>query len=684
MPQAPRTRYCSRCLTTFPADLDRCPNLSCRTVRPQGGWGELLEPGELLDRTYRVLDRLAIGGAGVTYLGREVDHGGVEIGPKLALKVLYQQRDQGAYLRRLATEAQILQGLNHPNIVECRGFVHRTGHSPYLVTRFEEGGSLLDHIRRVGTLPIPVVANIGRQIAWALDVAHRQGVVHRDLKPENVLLVRPVPRETTPEVRVADFGIAKVYGGFGERLTRMGAFVGTPQYAAPEQFEGLAPEPATDIYALGALLYVCLMGRPVAEFIGELDPDDQRTLLLKSLPAKLDMPEAPRNLVRWMEATLAAAMAVDPGDRCDITALDRRLADIAAERDPGFVRLPPAPDPSGALLTNMTLSADVLAEAVNSTDEVQQPYPSLPPAAEPPDPSRRVPTPPPASDRVPPDPGAGTADPLGDPDRVSKPYRRPLRPPGEGTPLAAAEPPSAPDPSSSVLGAVPANAAAPAVPPAPVASGSASAASASAPSSAVSASMASAPSSPASSPAGAPAAPSAAPPGPAAAAPAPAALPSRPESPTLDRTTSNQGAGRPGRTKARGSVSGGLGCGFATLAGGAVGLLIIVIVVWFVKGGKGDEVQVLRGTEADAEAKAEWTALAMKLGEEGVKAEAICAAPPYLQVEITVDGHGRVQRADLLNWKVEPARVCVEKYLQGVVFPRTRKNTVKLAVSLTK
>jgi serine/threonine protein kinase len=391
-----RTRYCSRCLTTFPADAPKCPNLGCRWARPATGWGELLEADEVIDRTYRIHARLAIGGAGVTYLGGELGPDGTaEVGPRVAIKVLYQQRDQGSYLRRLSTEAQILQGMNHPQIVECRGFVHRSGHSPYLVTRYEEGGSLLDHIRRVGTLSIPVVAGIGRQVCWALDVAHHQGVVHRDLKPENVLLVREVAADHIPEIRVADFGIAKVFGGVGDRLTRVGAFVGTPQYAAPEQFDGLAPEPATDVYAVGALLYFCISARPVADFMAELDPDSQKDHLVRHLPPKLEPEHGSPELRRWMEETLAVAMAVDPGDRCDISQLEARLASIQDGRDPGFVRLPPAgsivPGSRTIQASGPTHTADTLDTAFVSpllTDEgpslVSRGPPPVPPRGPPP------------------------------------------------------------------------------------------------------------------------------------------------------------------------------------------------------------------------------------------------------------------------------------------------------------
>ena len=334
----PRTRYCSRCLTTFVEDGERCSNLGCRSARPAVGWGELMETGELIDRTYRIHRRLAIGGAGVTYLAQEVGSDGQEFGPLLAVKVLYQQRDHGPFLRRLAIEAQILQGLNHPQIVECRGFVHRAGHSPYLVTRFEAGGSLLDHLRRVGLLSPRVAAAVAMQVCDALAVAHQQGVIHRDLKPENVLLEAAVPRDEVPRIRVADFGIAKVFGGVGDRLTRVGAFIGTPQYAAPEQFEGLAPQPATDVYAVGALLYFCLTAQPVAEFMGELDPDEQREHLLRHLPPRLSS-TATGAEPTWLNDTLAAVMTPDPGDRCAIDLLAERLHTIALGKDPGRIAL---------------------------------------------------------------------------------------------------------------------------------------------------------------------------------------------------------------------------------------------------------------------------------------------------------------------------------------------------------
>ena len=325
-----RTHYCSRCLTTFQQEAESCPNLSCRTRRPQGGWGTLLKVGDTLDRTYSVDKMLAIGGAGVTYLGHELDDEGDKTGPPLAIKVLYAKRDQGAFLRRLANEAQILLELDHPNIVKIMGFVQRKGHSPYLVTQFEKGGSLLDHLRRNGPLPLRAVAGLGTQLCDALHVAHGAGVVHRDLKPENILLAELCPGDQVPRVRLTDFGIAKVFGGVGERLTRVGAFVGTPQYAAPEQFEGVSPTAATDVFAMAAVLRFCATLRPHLPDPDMAHPEDTLRALHERLPALL---EGEDQDTHSFNAFLQSTLAIEPGDRPDLPTARGMLQRISEGRE---------------------------------------------------------------------------------------------------------------------------------------------------------------------------------------------------------------------------------------------------------------------------------------------------------------------------------------------------------------
>lgn len=343
------TRYCSRCLTTFEEDQEHCPNLSCRRGRPQAGWGRMYGAGDVFDRHYKIHSLLALGGAGVTYLAREVGVDSEEIGPRLALKVLFASRDEGPYLKRLATEAQVLQELDHPNIVQYLGFVHRAGHSPYLVTRFEPGGSLLDHIKRVGSMPVRRTAQVARQICWALDKAHDMGVVHRDLKPENVLLARVVTGDEDAVVRVADFGIAKIQGALGSQ-TRVGAFVGTPQYAAPEQFIGGTPTPATDVYGVGALMYFCSVVMPVVRFADRLDPEDGYQMLVDALPPVVVRSHDDEDDVRRLNRVLEVCMDPDPTRRCTAEQLDGLLAAMLAGREPDIEAVRPTPTRSSPTL----------------------------------------------------------------------------------------------------------------------------------------------------------------------------------------------------------------------------------------------------------------------------------------------------------------------------------------------
>jgi len=275
---------------------------------------------------------LAIGGAGVTYRAREIDDENNPKGPTLALKVLFATRAEGHYLSRLATEAQIIQELNHPNIVEYLGFVHRAGHAPYLITHFEPGGSLLEYLGSSGPLTVQAAAQVGQQICLALSKAHPRGIVHRDLKPENVLLSakwsQPL-HDKVPDVRVADFGIAKVHGSIGSNLTRVGAFIGTPHYAAPEQFAGAPVTEATDVYGVGALLFFCLTGRYVVEFANRLDPAESLDLLLKSLPPKVSTNTHDPAELHQINQALALAMAAAPDDRCSVRILGELLGQIA-------------------------------------------------------------------------------------------------------------------------------------------------------------------------------------------------------------------------------------------------------------------------------------------------------------------------------------------------------------------
>lgn len=314
--------------------------MACTRSKPAEGWARVFQRGDVIDRTYRVIRKLAFGGAGVTYLVRSMNDDGVESGPDIALKLLFASRDHGAYLRRLATEAQILQELHHPNIVEYLGFVHRKGQSPYLLTRYEEGGSLLDHMRRVGTMSVCDAARLGVQVCAALERGHALGITHRDLKPENLLMTTRAEQGEPLAVRVADFGIAKVEGGLGPNITRVGSFVGTPQYAAPEQFGGHAATPSSDVYSLGAVLVFMMTARPVIERAESMDPEDAYAALIEAVPPSILRPSDPIEQCEAMNEILEQAMRLEPGERCSVAVMGALLADVASM---GSVQAAPAP-----------------------------------------------------------------------------------------------------------------------------------------------------------------------------------------------------------------------------------------------------------------------------------------------------------------------------------------------------
>ena len=200
---------------------------------------------------YEVQSVLGYGGMGVVYKARDL-----RLDRPVAIKMLLT----GTYAsleerERFFREAAAAAGLRHPNIVQVYDVSSHDGW-PYFTLEFVEGGSLAEQIR--GTpQPVRQAATLVATLAEAVEVAHQGGIIHRDLKPANVLLTA----DGTP--KIADFGLARRLEG-GAALTLSGAVMGTPSYMAPEQTQGktLAIGPAIDIYALGAILYKLVTGRP--------------------------------------------------------------------------------------------------------------------------------------------------------------------------------------------------------------------------------------------------------------------------------------------------------------------------------------------------------------------------------------------------------------------------------------
>ncbi len=225
----------------FPANVPTTPDNS----RPKA-----IPPGLPTIEGYEILSVLGRGGMGVVYQARQN-----KLNRLVALKMILAGSHAGpADLARFQTEGEAIARLQHPNIVQ----VHEVGEhegKPFFSLEFCGGGSLEKKLN--GTpLPAREAAALVETLAWAMQAAHDKNIIHRDLKPANVLLTE----DGTP--KITDFGLARKLDEAGH--TASGAIMGTPSYMSPEQAAGKSKEigPATDVYALGAILYECLTGRP--------------------------------------------------------------------------------------------------------------------------------------------------------------------------------------------------------------------------------------------------------------------------------------------------------------------------------------------------------------------------------------------------------------------------------------
>ena len=267
MGRSERTHYCSYCLHFLDEIDDFCPHSPCGRTRPATGWAYFFEAGENIDGRFRIRRRLGAGGAGVTY--RAIDL--VADDPELrdvAIKILHHDRGQGILKDRLRLEGEVLRRLDHPNVVSFRELKVDGAEPYYLATGYMPGGSLDDVLRAQTKLSARSVLVVGCQIARALAAAHAIGVIHRDLKPANIL-VRDAD-EYPLTIRVADWGIARAFPEFVPRrhVTIQGGFVGTPEFASPEQLRGEpSVGPPTDVFGLGVLLHTLAGGQPIRDLV---------------------------------------------------------------------------------------------------------------------------------------------------------------------------------------------------------------------------------------------------------------------------------------------------------------------------------------------------------------------------------------------------------------------------------
>jgi serine/threonine-protein kinase len=280
------------------------------TPKPAAVTSDDREPPALPERPipavdgYEILGELGRGGMGVVYRARHVHL----IRPCVLKMILAGDHAGAPAVARFLAEAEAVARLRYPNVVQ----IHHVGHAaglPFFELEYVEGGSL---DRRLDGTPWPPrrAAEVVEALTRGVAEAHRLGIVHRDLKPGNVLLAA----DGAP--KVADFGLAKSLTGDGG-LTQSGAILGSPSYVAPEQARGGAKEigPPADFYALGAILYELLTGRP---------PFRGATVLETLEHARTTEPVPPSRLVpgltRDVETVALKCLRKEPGRRCDSAA----------------------------------------------------------------------------------------------------------------------------------------------------------------------------------------------------------------------------------------------------------------------------------------------------------------------------------------------------------------------------
>ncbi|TML59331.1 MAG: Stk1 family PASTA domain-containing Ser/Thr kinase [Actinobacteria bacterium] len=206
---------------------------------------------EVFGNRYRPERHLARGGMAEVYLARDA-----LLDRPVALKALFPELSADRnFVERFRREAQAAANLNHPNIVSVFDWGEQDN-TYFIVMEYVDGPTLRDLLRHEGRLHPDRVADIGAEIAAALDFAHRAGVIHRDVKPGNVLL------SPTGQVKVTDFGIARAARDAGDNLTQTGTVMGTATYFSPEQASGGAVDARSDVYALGVVLYELVVGQP--------------------------------------------------------------------------------------------------------------------------------------------------------------------------------------------------------------------------------------------------------------------------------------------------------------------------------------------------------------------------------------------------------------------------------------
>ncbi len=260
----------------------------------------MAERPTIVNDRYELIKRIGRGGMADVWLGNDrlLDR-------QVAIKMLFAEfAVDPNFVERFRREAQAAANLNHPNIVNVFDWGKHAS-TYFIAMEYVDGRTLADILRSNGHLTSKQAAEIASEVAAALGFAHASGLVHRDIKPANILI------GTNGSVKVADFGIARALNSPTEsNLTQAGAVMGTATYFSPEQAQGAQPDPRSDLYSLGVVMYEMIAGRP--PFTGD-NPVSIAYRQVHDYPTPLNQLVA--DVPRPFEAIVAKLLSKDPAVR---------------------------------------------------------------------------------------------------------------------------------------------------------------------------------------------------------------------------------------------------------------------------------------------------------------------------------------------------------------------------------
>ena len=276
--------------------------------------------GDVLGGRYRLEELIGEGGMGSVW--RATDS---VLDRTVAVKVFWAAGAHETDAARRESEKRLLASMSHPSLVTLFDAHLSTNDLSYLVMEHVEGGTLATLIS-TGPISRRDAAALGADLAEALHVVHRAGIIHRDVKPANILLRPPLTPDHSFHAVLADFGIAQVADA--SRVTAPGTAMGTAAYISPEQVRGSAPSPASDIYSLGLVLIEALAGRRA---YASQTPIEAISVRLSTAP------EVPGHWGYGWRSLLSAMTALDPDERptaLEVARRARELDQADAEPDP--------------------------------------------------------------------------------------------------------------------------------------------------------------------------------------------------------------------------------------------------------------------------------------------------------------------------------------------------------------